>query len=73
MKIKCPSFYQDEIVEAELIEAPSQTSRDETNTVVEITGRFIQLKPPGDHFIIVSASPEEMTGLKNAGYSCKIA
>ncbi len=72
MKIKCPMFFQDEVLDAKLVKMPSMLSRGETRTVLEIIGKFLQIDPPAEKCIIISATKEEINSLEEAGYKLDI-
>ncbi len=68
-------LFPGEIVEAILVEAPSQVSRNATETRLELVGPPpVQLAPP-DAFgtTVVEATPAEWDALREAGYELRPA
>jgi hypothetical protein len=70
MRLKCNMLFPGKVVEATLVQAPSQASRTDTETRLELVGPPpIQLAPPDAMGAqIVQATPAEWAALKAAGY-----
>ncbi len=70
MKVRCEVLFPGEIIDAILVEAPSQAARNATETRLELAGPApVQLSPP-DAFgtTVVEATPAEWDALREAGY-----
>jgi hypothetical protein len=71
MKLRCRALLGDEICSARLVDAPSQTSRHDTTTVLELdAGAPLQLPPP--HALgaeVIEATPAEWAALAAAGFT----
>lgn len=74
MKVKCP-LLPGQVFSASLVEAPSQFSRSETHTVLELDGGApLQLQPPGAAGTeVVEATPTEWAQLRAAGFELPLA
>ena len=68
MKIRYPMLFQDEILEAQMSETPSQMSRS-MQPVLEIVNYPMLIQPPAAECILVSATAEEKKALLDAGYT----
>ena len=74
MKVRCPLF-PGQVFTAVLVESPSQFSRSETRTVLELAGDApVQLEPPDAAGTeVVEATPAERAQLRAAGFELPLA
>ncbi|MBC7863969.1 MAG: hypothetical protein IAF38_13415 [Bacteroidia bacterium] len=71
MQIIYPLLFQEEVLEAKLVEKQSAFSYDEKEWVLEVNanGVPVQVQPPAGECILVAATPEEKNALESAGYN----
>jgi hypothetical protein len=70
MQVIYPLLFQEEILEAKLVEKQSAFSYDEKEWVLEVNTNAVpvQVQPPATECILVAATADEKLVLENAGY-----
>ena len=71
MQIMYPLLFQDEVLEAKMVEKMSAFSYDEKEWVLEVNGGGVpvQVQAPASECILIAASQEEKNALEDAGYN----